>query len=275
MMLRHLLLVALLVVLPWVATPTIATEAFDHGYSDYARLLARYVDGARVAYAALTADRGALDRVTAQFDAAAAREEAGWTREQRMAFWINAYNAFTLRAIVDAYPIQSQWFTRQPRNSIRQIGGVWTTPRWRAAGRSVSLDDIEHQVLRPGFKDARIHFAINCASVSCPTLAAEPYRADTLDAQLDAAGRRYLASPEGLRQDSNTLRVSSIFKWYGEDFVAEYSSIVPGTRPQVERAILGAIVKYGPPDAAVRARNGGPAIAFLDYNWSLNETEPR
>ena len=177
MTLRRLCLAALLLALPCIALP-VATESFDHGYSDYAQLLARYVQGSGVAYAALKADRGALDRVTAQFDAPAARE-AGWTREQRMAFWINAYNAFTLRAIVDAYPIQSRWFTRQPRNSIRQIRGVWTTPRWRAAGRSVSLDDIEHHVLRPGFQDARIHFAVNCASVSCPSLAAEPYRADT------------------------------------------------------------------------------------------------
>ena len=273
MMRRGLLLVALLLALPYIALP-VATESFDHGYADYAQLLARYVQGSGVAYAALKADRGALDRVTAQFDAPAARE-AGWTREQRMAFWINAYNAFTLRAIVDAYPIQSRWFTRQPRNSIRQIGGVWTTPRWRGAGRSVSLDDIEHQVLRPGFKDARIHFAVNCASISCPPLAAEPYRADSLDAQLDAAARRYLASQEGLRLDGNTLRVSGIFKWYGEDFVAEYSPIVPGTRPPVERAILGVIVRFGPPDAAVRAQNGEPGIAFLDYDWALNETEPR
>ena len=273
MTLRRLCLAALLLALSGVALP-VASESFDHGYADYAQLLALHVQGSRVAYAALKADRGALDQVIAQFDATAARGEAGWTREQRMAYWINAYNAFTLRAIVDAYPIQSRWFTRQPRNSIRQIPGVWTTPRWRAAGRSVSLDNIEHQVLRPGFKDARIHFAVNCASVSCPPLATEPYRAGTLEAQLDAAARRYLASPEGLRLDSNRLRVSSIFKWYGEDFVAEYSPIVL-TRPSVERAILGAIVRYGPPDAAVRVRNGGPEIAFLDYDWSLNATEPR
>jgi hypothetical protein len=274
MTMRRLCLAALLLALPCIAWP-MATESFDHGYADYAQVLARHVDGSRVTYAALSADRGALDRVIAQFDAPAARREAGWTREQRMAFWINAYNAFTLRAIVDAYPIQSRWFTRQPRNSIRQIPDVWTSQRWRAAGRAVSLDDIEHRVLRPVFKDARVHFAVNCASRSCPPLAAEPFRADTLSAQLDAAARRYLASPEGVRLDGNALRVSSLFKWYGEDFVAEYSPIVPGPRPQVERAILGAVVRHGLPDAAARARNGGAVIAFLDYDWSLNETEPR
>ncbi|MCA1676613.1 MAG: DUF547 domain-containing protein, partial [Actinobacteria bacterium] len=167
MMLRSFRFAALLLVLTGVAMPG-ATAAFDHGYSDYAQLLARHVDGSRVSYAALKADRGALDRVVAQFEAPDAQGEGGWTREQRMAFWINAYNAFTLRAIVDAYPIQSRWFTRQPRNSIRQIPDVWTTQRWRAARRAVSLDDIEHRVLRPIFQDARVHFAVNCASVSCP-----------------------------------------------------------------------------------------------------------
>ncbi|CAN5829700.1 DUF547 domain-containing protein [soil metagenome] len=274
MTLPPLRLAALLLVLPCASLP-VAADTFDHGYAAYTQLLARHVHGSRVAYAALTADRAALDRVIAQFDAPAARDETGWTREQRMAFWINAYNAFTLGAIVEAYPIQSRWFTRQPRNSIRQIPDVWTARHWRAAGRAVSLDDIEHQVLRPVFMDARIHFAVNCASVSCPPLAAEPYRAETLGAQLDAAARRYLASPEGLRLDGNTLRVSSIFKWYGEDFAAEYSPIVPGTRPQVERAILGAIIRFGPPDAAVQARDGAPRIAFLDYDWSLNDTEAR
>jgi len=155
MTMRRLCLAALLLAPASVALPA-ASELFDQGYADYARLLARHVQGSGVAYAALKADRGALEQVIAQFDAPAAREEAGWAREQRMAFWINAYNAFTLRAIVDAYPIQPRWFTRQPRNSIRQIPDVWTTQRWRAAGRAVSLDDIEHQVLRPGFKDARI-----------------------------------------------------------------------------------------------------------------------
>src|ERR687891_2093589 len=136
MTLRRLCLAALLLALPRIALP-VATESFDHGYADYAQVLARHVQRSGVAYAALKADRGALDRVIAQFDAPAAPGEAGWTRAQRMAFWINAYNAFTLGAIVDAYPIQSRWFTRQPRNSIRQIPDVWTTQRWRAAGRAV------------------------------------------------------------------------------------------------------------------------------------------
>jgi hypothetical protein len=248
----------------------ITASDFDHGYQAYARLLSEHVEGTLVDYSALKADRAALDRIVGSFDAAAARDEPRWTRDERMAYWINAYNAFTLRAIVDNYPIRSGWFTLQPRNSIRQIDEVWTARRWLAAGRTVSLDDIEHEILRPTFKDARIHFAVNCASIGCPPLAEEPYRAVSLDAQLDAAARRYLTSPQGLRIDGRTLRVSSIFKWYGDDFIETFAPLASSGGDAQTRAILGTIIRYGPPEAAALAR-GDSRIAFLDYDWSLND----
>lgn len=272
---KHALIVCTVVIgLALVAQATCgaSASAFDHEYREYAAVLKRHVRMPRVDYVALKADRAALDRVVTGFDAPAARGESAWTRDQRMAFWINAYNAFTLRAIVDHYPIRGSWFTRHPRNSIRQIDGVWTDLKWQAAGRPVTLDDIEHRTLRPTFKDARIHFAVNCASVSCPPLAAEPYRPQTLDAQLDAAARVFLASPEGIKVDGETLRVTSLFKWYGEDFTEQYAPLVPGSRDARERGILGVIAKFGPPAAAALARSERPAITYLDYDWSLNDT---
>jgi hypothetical protein len=250
---------------------TASVQAFDHAYAAYAEVLSRHVRPPRVDYEALKADRARLDAVVSAFDGPAAQGESAWPREERMAFWINAYKVFTLRVIVDHYPIRSGWITFQPRNSIRQIDGVWTDITWRAAGREVTLDDIEHRILRPVFGDARIHFAINCASISCPPIAAEPYRADALDRQLDAAARGYLESAEGLRAGSGAIRVSSIFDWYGDDFIERYAPLVPGTRPAKERAILGAIVSHGPADAAARAKTGAPRVTFLDYNWSLND----
>lgn len=253
-----------------VATPR-AQPAFDHTYAEYGALLGAFVRPPRVDYRALQAARGRLDRAVAAFAAPRAADERAWTRAERMAFWINAYNLFTLKAIVDHYPIESGWLTLAPRNSIRQIDGVWTRLTWQAAGRTLTLDDIEHRILRPEFADARVHFALTCASISCPPLAAEPYRATRLGAQLDAAGRAYLASAEGLRIDGETMRVSSIFKWYGDDFIAAYAPKVPGTRAARERAILGIVSTFGPPAAAERARAGGARIRFLDYNWSLND----
>lgn len=269
---RIAVLVSLTIAAATVAGGIPRTDEFDHDYATYAAVLRAHVVPPRVDYRALKANRSSLDHVIAEFDSPAARAEPGWSREQRLAFWINAYNAFTLRAIVDHYPIQSGTLTLQPRNSIRQIDGVWTKLKWRAAGRTVTLDDIEHRIVRPEFKEARIHFAVNCASISCPPLAAEPYRARTLDGQLDAAAETYLGSPEGLRIEGETLRVSSIFKWYGGDFVAQYAALVPGTRAVTERAVLGVIVKHAPAAASAAVRSGTARLRYLDYNWSLNDT---
>jgi hypothetical protein len=264
---RYLALLCALTVSPALS----ALQPFDHQYQKYGDVLRRHVTGSGVDYTALKADRERLTRAVEALDLPSARDVNTWTRAQQMAFWINAYNMFTLGVIVDHYPIRSGWFTLAPRNSIRQIDGVWTDLQWRAARRSLTLDDIEHRILRPTFNDARIHFAVNCASVSCPPLAVEPYLADQLSAQLDDAARRFLASPEGVRVDGDILRVSSLFKWYGDDFVAEYAPLVAGSRDPRERAILAVIVKYGTPDLAARAQDSGVRIAFLNYDWSLND----
>jgi hypothetical protein len=248
--------------------------AFDHGYAEYAAVLHDSVRPPRVDYRALKGHPSTLDAAVTAAGRPTQTEEQTWTHDQRMAFWINAYNLFTLRAIVDHYPIRSRFLTLQPRNSIRQIDGVWTRLTWHAAGRTVTLDDIEHRILRPEFKDPRVHFAINCASIGCPPLHGEPYRAETLDAQLDQATRRYLSSSEGLQVDGVTLRVSSILKWYGEDFVPRFAGAGGGRQGPVERAILGLVAQFGPPAAASLARAPSVRTAFLDYDWSLNDVRP-
>ena len=259
----------LVVLLLLLASPR--SVPFDHAYTQYAAVLRDYTRPPRVDYAALVKGRGALDAAVDAFSRPDAADERAWTRDERLAFWINAYNAFTLRAIVDHYPIHAPWVTLQPRNSIRQIDGVWTKLTWRAAGRTLTLDDIEHRILRPEFKEPRVHFAINCASVGCPPLAAEPYRAETLDAQLDAAARRYLASAQGLRVQGDTLLVSKILEWYGEDFVAKYAPDAANAPNRIDRAVRGVIERFGPPAAAELARKPSPRVRFLVYDWSLND----
>ena len=162
-----------------------------------------------------------------------------------------------------------------PRNSIRQISGVWDRLQWTVAGQRMTLDHIEHDILRPQFKEPLVHFAINCASVSCPIVAREPYRADRLQTQLETAARRFLASALGLTVTDTTLSVSSIFKWYGGDFVARFRDRAPAGGADTDRAILGVIIGYGPPAAAALAESGRARVRFLDYDWSLNDIAPR
>ena len=260
---------AIFVALSALAVPGAA--AFDHAYTQYAEVLREFVRPPRVDYGALVKRRAGLDAAVDTFAAPGEAEERGWTRDERLAFWINGYNALTLRAIVDHYPIRAPWLTMQPRNSIRQIDGVWTKLTWRAAGRTLTLDDIEHKILRPEFKEPRVHFAINCASVGCPPLATDPYRAGTLDTQLDAAARRYLASPQGLKIQGDVLLVSKILEWYGEDFVARFAPDAAGRPDRVARAVRSVIERFGPSAAAELARKPATGIKFLDYDWSLNE----
>jgi hypothetical protein len=245
---------------------------FDHTYAGYGSLLTTYVVGDRIDYARLTANRSALDGVVTAFAAVTRDEEAGWSRPRRMAYWINAYNLFTLRAIVDHYPIRGRWLSLYPKNSIRQIDGVWTDLQWNAAGRRITLDAIEHSLLRPEFQDPRVHFALTCASLGCPPLTGEPYTGDELDAHLDRAAVRYLASPRGLVVAGTTLQLSSIFKWYGNDFDARFSALGPAGRTVTDRALLAVAATYGPPAARTLARQASTRIAYLAYDWTLNDT---
>lgn len=244
---------------------------FDHDYAAYGALLRDVVREPRVDYQRLKGDSRTLAAVEASFAAVPAADVTRWSRDQQMAFWINAYNLFTLRAIVNHYPIKGSWMSLGPRNSIRQIDGVWTELKWSVAGRSLTLDDIEHKILRPEFKEPLVHFAVNCASASCPVLAPTPYRGSGLQVQLEDAARRYLASPHGLSVAGATASVSSIFKWYGGDFVERFESKGPANGSAVDRAVLGVVATYGPEAGRAVALGGRARVRFLDYDWSLND----
>lgn len=248
--------------------------AFDHEHARFSALLAAHVSWnsegttTTVDYGGLRRDRSDLGTYLELLSAVEMDAYNTWSREQRLAFLINAYNAWTLALINDA--------ERQPA-SIRDLGS-WLRSPWkrrffRLLGEQRSLDDIEHDLIRgaPDYDEPRIHFAVNCASISCPALRDEAYTAESLSVQLDDQTRRFLRDRTRNRFDapSRTLHLSSIFKWYGKDFERPQrsgNSLVDFLDGYAEELGLAAIER-------VALREGKLPISFLPYDWRLNATQ--
>ena len=189
-------------------------------------------------------------------DGLAAIDPRQYNRNQQMAYWINLYNALTIDVVLDAYPVKS----------ILKIGGSFFSPGpWnkkylKISGQKVSLNDIEHGILRPIWKDSRIHYAVNCASYSCPNLSATAYTAGNLDDQLTMAAKDYINNPRGITVDGEDLMLSKIFDWYQVDFGKN------------ESELLQELAQHAEPELAERLKNHDGDIDY-EYNWDLNETK--
>ncbi|RME25362.1 MAG: DUF547 domain-containing protein [Deltaproteobacteria bacterium] len=235
-----------------LATPA---RAVDH--DAFQRVLSTYVDArSRVDYAGIH-QAGALDGYLADIAAA----ELPASRNERIALWINAYNALTIDLIADAWPVAS----------IRDLDGgkVWDTRRFTVAGESLTLNDIEHRRLRP-LTDGRIHAAVNCASLGCPPLPRTVFRGATLDSQLDAAAESWVASNAvAIDRDHNTVRFSRIFDWYAEDFAVEGDPDPPGLSGRKAEA-ANWVAAHADPDTAAFLRAGGYTAEWDRYDWSVN-----
>lgn len=169
------------------------------------------------------------------------------------ALLLNAYNAMTVDSIL-AHPDVS---------SIKEIPGVWDKTKHRLGGFDLTLDQIEHNLLRPFFKDPRIHFAVNCASLSCAPLPPWAYDGDALEEQLEERSRTFLSDPRNVRLEGGELRLSRYLDWYGNDFTAS------DWQPRAD-TLSEFVGRYTTPEIATALQSGTPDIAFLDYDWTLN-----
>ena len=226
-----------------------AHAAVDHTL--YGDLLLKYVKNGVVDYAGFKTDETRLDTYLKALENTRSNT---LDRNEQFAFYINAYNAWTIKLILSGYP---------GIDSIKDLGSVLKSP-WkkkivRIDGDIVTLDHIEHKILRPRYKDPRVHFAINCASKSCPPLISEPYNGAVLEQQLDAVVKAFLNDPKRNRLKGNTLYASKIFKWFKDDF---------------NNDIIGFFLKYTEgsfrKDLAANRDRDKMKIKFLDYDWSLN-----
>ena len=227
---------------------------FDH--QRWNKVLASFVnDRGLVDYQRLAKHRQDLDHYVGQLATASpvSHPKMFPTREHKIAYWINAYNALMVRAVVDHYPIKSV-------TEIKVAHGVFRRLTFPVGGRAMTLDDIEKGVLLKKYKDARIHFALTCASLSCPYLDTSAYVAKGLSRRLDKEGRHFLNSPDGIQFDSagNRLRLSRYFEWYAKDFA-------PSPRVFIQRYLNADNKK-------TFAKFQNAPIDYLPYDWRLNDS---
>lgn len=261
----------LLALLFWLSAFDViaAPAAYDPSHAAWSRLLSAHVawnaagTAATVDYAGFARDSAELRGYLQSLSSVTEARFRHWPQVEREAFLINAYNAATVQLILTRYP---------KLQSIKELGGLLSSP-WKRAfvpllGKTQSLDDIEHGLLRgdPGYADPRIHFAVNCASVGCPALRPEAYVGPRLRQQLEDQTRRFLRDRSRNRLDAGTLRVSKIFDWYGRDFAAQ-----GGVSAFLARYSDALSLDTSTND---RLRRGQLPIAYLEYDWSLNQRKP-
>lgn len=172
-----------------------------------------------------------------------------WSEEEKLAYWINAYNAFTVKLILDHYPVGS---IKDIKQGIPLVNSVWDIKFFQIGGKDLDLNTIEHGILRKDFDEPRIHFAINCASISCPRLRKEAYKAESLDTQLTDQAMTFLEDPEKNVINREHIQISPIFKWFAGDFKRE------GT-------IIEFLIKYSDTEIDRDAK-----VDYMDYDWGIN-----
>lgn len=267
---------ALTLILILCATPALGDAPPNTVHTNYAIVLKAHVtDTGLVNYAALKKNPAKLDAYLKTIAGLDAKTVADWPEPDRVALYLNAYNAITLRSIVNNFPIDAGFFASfvYPKNSIRQIDGVWDETKWTVTGDAMTLEHIEHEILRKKHNEPRIHMALVCAALGCPPLRNEPYTGDKLDAQLDDQARRFLSATTKFRIDrkEKIVYVSSIFKWFGEDFVKTHGRDTPRDFDANERAVIGFTLRHVDANNAKFLRAGGYELEYLSYDWSLNE----
>ena len=217
---------------------------------DYDALLKKYVVDGGVRYAAWKASPADLAALKKVVDGIAAAEVSDLETKEQLAFYINAYNAWTIKLILDKYPIKSV-------GEHSPLFGIFTRRHIKVAGEQMSLNHLEHQIIRKRFPDPRIHFALNCGSKGCPALPSSAFNGEMLDRQLNERTKRFTLSSLGVETtpDGKKAKVSKIYKWYADDFEKE-----GGTRAFINKVL--------PQDLPADAK-----VEYQKYDWSLNEVK--
>lgn len=249
---------------------------FDQNHQALTDVLKKVMKKGLVNYQALKNDPKKLEIYLTALSQTSESDFQKWSENQQLAFWINAYNALTLKAIITHYPIKAKGFKSfiYPKNSIRQIRGVWDKLSFSVLGKKLTLYHIEHEIIRKEFNEPRIHMALVCAALSCPELRDEAYVGDRLIKQLDDQAQTFLSKPDKFKIDRElgVLYISTIFDWFGKDFVKTYGgNTIYNFLKEEEAAVLNFIYNYLPVDDKSAFTGIQFQIKHLKYDWTLNE----
>lgn len=240
------------------------TFAFDHTYASYKMLLDETVDHGLVDYNKLQVDTKLLKNALLDFSEITQQEYESFDHSQKIAYMINAYNLYTIEGIVKAYPVKS----------IKDISGFWNKAKHKVAGQMLTLDNIEHDILRKTFHEERVHVSVVCASISCPELYNKPFRPDSLEQQLTARSIRFATDTtrNKINFAKKELKLSKILDWYGKDFEKKYSddTVFPYLYGK-KRAVANFIYRHLPQDKQAKLRDGKFKVGYLSYDWGLNK----
>ena len=254
MKLLFVLVFTALVGVPTCRTDDVKSDSRPISHDLWEAELQRFVDkDGWVDYEAWDKNESGLDKYIALLSENHPNVEH-WTEDERLAYWINAYNAYTVKLVLDHWPLKSIKDIRPDGKGF--INSVWDIKFIEIEGHKYDLNNIEHGIIRPKFQDNRIHVAVNCASVSCPPLLDHAYRADQLDEQLDAQVASFLAGPRNDLSDPDNPKLSSIFKWYKPDF--DWNG---GSLPKFVSSHSDYVLPKG------------VDFAFLDYDWGINSQQ--
>ena len=224
--------------------------SFSHELFD--QVLREHVDEkGRVNYTKLKANP---EKLIAYLDLLAFADPEELSYNERLTFWINAYNALVIKGVVNHYPITSV-------RKVKLFNGFFSRLKFQTAGKMYTLDQIEHGIIRTEFADPRVHFVLVCASSSCPPLWNRAYTAETLEERLETATLNFIRNPERVRIDRSKRRVyvSKIFKWYEDDFEVGYDDVADF------------LADYLPPEDAEYLGSTDVKLRYLDYDWTLND----
>ena len=228
------------------------TEGTDFSHDLFDQVLQEHVDEkGRVDYTKLKANP---EKFEAYLDILAAANPTEWSYNAQLVFWINAYNALVIKGVIDHYPIPSV-------RKVKVFNGFFSRLKFQAAGKAYTLNQIEHDIIRQEFADPRVHFALVCASRSCPPLPKRAFTPETIEEQLETLTFNFIRNPEQVRIDRAERRVylSKIFKWYDDDFKVGYDGVADFLadylRPGDAEYLLSTEIKF----------------RYLDYDWTLND----